>query len=284
MAPRSVKLGAHLREDVPPDLVRSHGVGLVHERHPGWPPSGSPGSGPLAGQLEPVPDDPLHALVRIDADHRGDLVGGAHGPPASHLGVEPLCVLPNYDEVDVLGALVLQRPEVLGVELDGPEVHEQVEAEAEAQDHRALDEARLDAGMPDGAQQNGVQTPPLLDDLGGHELAGLQVVGPGVGILDRLVLNTLLAGHGLEDAQALVEDLGPDAVTAEDTDAIGKAGGAGHGKLLSVGWKTEVSPTEAPPSSGEMPESVGAEGLGAEIGLTHRVGRAPAPGRAGCRS
>ena len=86
---------------------------------------------------------------------------------AAGAGVEALGVLADDDEVDVLGLLVLQRAVNAGIELDRAQVDVLVQLEADAEQHALLEDAGLDVGVADGAQEDGVELPQLLQPLSG---------------------------------------------------------------------------------------------------------------------
>ena len=57
------------------------------------------------GELERVPDDPVHALPGVHFLLDGNLVFGPGLEPAADADVQPLGVLAEHDEVDVLAAV-----------------------------------------------------------------------------------------------------------------------------------------------------------------------------------
>jgi len=146
MLARDVRvLPPHLLERAGPEVHRAHGVRLVHQRQllrlvaP-------------AREIEGVADHALGTLA-CEQDLLGrDLVGGALLEVAVHAGVGVLGVLANDDEVDVLGLLVLERAQMLGIELDRAQVHVEVETEAQARDDAELELADRNAGIADRAQ------------------------------------------------------------------------------------------------------------------------------------
>ncbi len=98
-------------------------------------------------------------------------------------------------------------------------------------------------GRADGAEQDGVEAPQLLEDGVGQHVAGPQVAG-GAEVVVGGVERDPGGGH---DLQGLGEDLGADAVAADDGDPVGAHRGrrAGCGTRVSgcnVAWSTAVTP------------------------------------------
>ena len=65
--------------------------------------------GRVAARAEGVPDDPLDAEGRVDADLGGDLVRGADAHRAAVADVRALGALADDDEVDVAGVAPAAR-------------------------------------------------------------------------------------------------------------------------------------------------------------------------------
>ena len=98
-----------------------------------------------------------------------------------------------------------------------PLVDVEVEIEAHLQQQAALDDARRHVGRADGAEQQRVEASPLVDDLVGQHRAVAQVAGAAEVVVDGVEVD---AG-GAHDLQRLGDDLGTDAVAADDSDACG---------------------------------------------------------------
>ncbi len=73
------------------------------------------------------------------------------------------------------------------------------------------------SGVPTAPRKQGVEAPPLLEDLVGQHHAVAQVAGAAEVVVDGLELD---AGRA-DDLQALGHDLGADAVAADHADAVG---------------------------------------------------------------
>ena len=106
-------------------------------------------------------------------------------------------------------------------ELGRAQVDVVVEGEAQRQQHAPLEHAARHARVADGAEQDRVVAAQLLEDGVGQRLAGgVPAAGTEV-VLGRRELRTAVAGDGVEDLEALGDDLGADAVTADDGDGVG---------------------------------------------------------------
>ena len=77
---------------------------------------------PFAGVFEGVAEATFDPAPGIDAFLDRDFVGGSFEHETTGSGVETLVVFADDDEIDVSGALVLERAEPLVVELDGSEI------------------------------------------------------------------------------------------------------------------------------------------------------------------
>ena len=142
----------HLVDDALPHVagVDQH-VLLVHEGHvlPA-----------LHGQLEGVTYHALHAVGGVDGDFGGHLVRGATADGAAGTAVQAFGAFTHDHEVDV--TRVGERRGNALVQLGRTQVHVLVQVEAELEQQAAFQNARLDARIADGTQQDGVG---LLDAL-----------------------------------------------------------------------------------------------------------------------
>ena len=136
----------HLVDDALPHVagVDQH-VLLVHEGHvlPA-----------LHGQLEGVTHHALHAVGGVDGDFGGHLVRGATAHRSAGTAVQAFGAFTHHDEIDV--TRVGERRRDTLVQLGRTQVHVLVQVEAELEQQAAFQNARLDARIADGAQQDGV--------------------------------------------------------------------------------------------------------------------------------
>ena len=91
-------------------------------------------------------------------------------------------------------------------------VHDEPEREQDA----ALEDARCDRGIADGAQQDRVVAAQLLDDGVGKQLPGLVVAAGAEVVLGRLHVEISGRRDRGEDLDGLRDDLGADAVTGDE--------------------------------------------------------------------
>ena len=142
----------HFVDDALPHVagVDEH-VLLVHEGHvlPA-----------LHGQLEGVTHHALHTVGGVDGDFGGHLVRGATADRSAGTAVQAFGAFTHDDEIDV--TRVGERRGNALVQLGRTQVHVLVQVEAELEQQAAFQNARLDARIADGAQQDGVG---LLDAL-----------------------------------------------------------------------------------------------------------------------
>ena len=91
-----------------------------------------------------------------------------------------------------------------------------VEGEAQRQEHAALEDTARHGRVTDRPKENGVVAADLLDDACREGLAG-GVPAPGAEVVGRRRdRHARRCGHGVEDFETFGDDLGADAVTADD--------------------------------------------------------------------
>jgi len=174
-----------------------------------------------AAVLEGVPDAALDALAGVHRLLHGHFPRRAlaQEPPAA--GVEPLRVLPHDDEVDVLGALVLERRVDPGQQDHGPQVDVEVELEAHLQEDLRLEDPRPDARMADGAEQRGVHGAKLRQHGVRQKVTLGQVALPADVVTGQMEFDPLGIGNGLEGLEGLGDDFGSRAVAGQHADVVG---------------------------------------------------------------
>src|SRR5699024_2533933 len=106
------------------------------------------------GAGEGVAYHPLDAEGGVQADLGGHFVRGAHAHGAAVTHVRPLGAFADHDEVDLAG--VGQGGGDSRQEAGGAQVDIVFQGEAQLQQQSALQHAGGDAGIADGAQQDGV--------------------------------------------------------------------------------------------------------------------------------
>ena len=106
------------------------------------------------------------------------------------------------------GPLSLERRLDAGKQLDRPQVDVLVELKPQLQQQALFEDARLDVGMADGAQVDGVELAQLVDGAGGQHFAGAQVALAAEVEVGQFVLE-LVAGRRRPS-----ETLSPSAATS----------------------------------------------------------------------
>ncbi len=165
------------------------------------------------GQPEGEAGAALHPVAGVDRPLGGHLEGGPPPEEATLTGIGALGVLAHDHEVAV-------GSEGAGDADEGPEVHVEVELEAEAEEQAPLerpgrDRARPD-GRADGAEQDGIGRPQLVEHAVGQDVAGADVaVGPEV-VVGGVDGDTGGAHH----LEGLGHHLGADAVTSDHCDPV----------------------------------------------------------------
>ncbi len=201
-----------------PEVTRERqDVGLVHEREVT--------AGPRLGEIERVPHTPLDAEAGVHRSLRRDLTGRVLAEEAALPRVRALGVLADHDHVDAV--VERARP---GDER--PQVHEEVELEAEPQEQAALDDAGRHLGSADRTEQDRVEAAELLERLVRQHLAGAEVVRAAQVVGHRVELDAGRAHH----LQRFGDHLGTDAVTGDDSDLVA------HGPGLLRGFDGSESP------------------------------------------
>ncbi len=186
----------------------------------------------LAGlrHVEGVLEDAVDAAAGEHRFLQHELVVGAFEHAPAQGGIFALGVLADHHEVDVAGLLVRQRAGYSGEQAHRADVHVLVEVAAELeQGAPQRDVVRDFVGPADGAEVQGVEALELVEPVVGHHLAvGQVVVAAGPFEELELQVQAVLAGGGLDHAQAFGEDFVADAVTRDGGDLEG----LGHGAHL----------------------------------------------------
>ncbi len=169
----------------------------------------------LAGEVERVANRALGPEASRHVHLGRCLLGRALVLEPAHVAVQPLRVLPHHHEVDLLGALVLERALDAGVELDRPQVDVLVELEANTEEEPLLQDARRHLRMAHGSQVDCVEAAKLLQHGIRKDLAGLQVAVAAQVVRLGLVTKAGGGGSGLQDLQPLLNDLQADPVAGD---------------------------------------------------------------------
>ena len=175
---------------------------------------------PLAGELEGVTQATLDAAAGVDAFLQGDLVGRALENETAGAGVKPFVVLAHDDEINMLGLLVLQRAEALVVQLYRAQIDVLLQLEAGAQQDALLENAGLDIGMADGAEQDGRELPQFRQHAVRQSLAGAQIARAAQVVIGVVELELELLRGDIEDFDRLADHFRPGAVATNDCNVV----------------------------------------------------------------
>ena len=204
-------LGAHLFEHPRPQVMPvAQRIALVAHADPPQP--------LLAGELERVADDALHALACVDVLLDRHLVGSTELEVSAHARIQPLGILAKYGEVELRYAL--QRAQPLVQQLHRPVIDVEVQTEARAQEDVDSVPHVRNARIAEGSHEHRVQGAELLQRLVRQGLACLQVMVRAVGKLLHVESGQSRGLHRLEHFQRLPGHLRADAVAAHHANAV----------------------------------------------------------------
>ena len=125
---------------------------------------------PAGSQVEGVANAPLDTHPGVDRTLGGDFVRRSDAHRAAFTDVWALGVLANDDEVVFRVASRCRAEERSLVDVE-------VEVEAHLQQQPALDHPRLHVGMTDGAEEDAVEGPQLVERRVAQDLAVFQIPG-----------------------------------------------------------------------------------------------------------
>ncbi|VVB72078.1 Uncharacterised protein [uncultured archaeon] len=167
----------HIQEDLSPEAIDvAQNVCLIHAGYK---------AAALLCLLEGVPYDPLATLaadlaylksdllaIALDIQAEFDIVERALDlevdmalaatRTAAYADVKVLCVLANYQEVDVFGSFILQRSPDAFQELDRAQIHVLVQVETHGQENALFQNAGLDSGVANSPEIYGGVASELL--------------------------------------------------------------------------------------------------------------------------
>ena len=175
---------------------------------------------PSHGLLERVPDDPLHAEAGVERFLDGYLGGSALAEYAARSHIRPLRVLPEDEHVATVGCQVRDRGGYSGQQLDGPEVHVELEVESQPEEQPSFQDSGRDVRRADRSYQDGVEAGELLFHRVGQDLAGGEIPVPSQVValgLDGEPAPVAGCFHGLE---GLNDNLGSDSISGDDRQPV----------------------------------------------------------------
>ena len=170
--------------------------------------------------LERVLDDPVHALEGVDLFLHRDLVLGSRLEAAADVDVQPLGVLAEHHEVDILRAAPLQRTQPLVEQPHRTVVDVEIQLEARAEQDFARMAHVGNARIAEGAHED------RLELVAQHRVAvwrqadaGLEVVIRAVGQHLEVELPAEHARRRFHDLDGFRRDVFPDSVARNHRDA-----------------------------------------------------------------
>ena len=170
----------------------------------------------LARVLEGVAQATLDTAPSVHAFLNGDLVRRAFEHKPAGASVKPLVVFAHDNEIDVFRFFALQRAEPLVEQLDRAKVDVLLQLEAQPQQDALLEDARLDVGMPDRAEQDGRELPQVIRRAVGQRLVGSHVAFAAEVELGVVELEAELLPGGVEHLDVFTGDFRACAIAAND--------------------------------------------------------------------
>ena len=219
------ELGVHGLDRAAPQVAGVHEhVVLVHQRQLLARTGGGTG--------ERVADHTLDTERGVHADLVGHLVRRAHADGAAVADVRTLGALADDHEVDL--ARVAERRRDARVQAARAQVHVVVQREAQLEQQPALEHARGDARVADGAQQDRVVRADRVEVGVRQRLAGRVPAARAQVEVRRRHRDRAAVQRGVQRQQTLLDDLRADAVPCDDgeVDVLG-SGGVDHASSLT---------------------------------------------------
>src|SRR5216683_1567452 len=175
----------------------------------------------LAGKVKGVPHDALDAAAREDRLLHGHFVVRTFVEAAADVGVLAFVVFAHDGEIDLAGLPVFKRGLNAVKEAHGAEIDVLAESAANGDEQAPKRNVIGDAGMPDRAEEGSVERAELLETVGGHHAAGLEVCFAAPIELLPAALETKAASGGFDDTNAFRNDFLTDTVAGNYRDLEG---------------------------------------------------------------
>ena len=186
------------------------------------------------GAREGVADDALDAERGVDADLGGHLLRRADTDRAAVADVGSLGAFADDHEVDVapIGDTARERCRNARKQPGRTQVDVVVELEPQPEQESALQDARRHARVADGAEQDRIMAPDLLEHRVGERLAGRVPPLRAEVVLGAREGDVVVRSDDVEHREGLGGHLGADAVARHDGERVRVAG---HGVILRSG-------------------------------------------------
>src|SRR5262245_38621598 len=166
---------------------------------------------PLAGELERVSHDAMHASIRVDLFLHCDLGVRIRAHAAARADVEPLRVLTKDNEVDLLAGAVLQRAQPIVKQMHGPIVGIEIELESGAEQNVSRMAVVGDARVAKRPNEDRVERSQRVIAAGGNGDAG-----PEVMVRAPWQLLEFDATESAKDESGRGDDFGANAIAGDD--------------------------------------------------------------------
>src|SRR6266699_2263921 len=129
----------------------------------------------FAGQFESTSHSAIYATPRENCLLNGHLLFSALVETPANVRIFSFVVLPDDAEINLTGFPILERSLNPGKKTHGPQIHVLPESTADGDQESPKRDVIRHAGMPNGAEEDSVERPQLLQAIGGHHLSGFNV-------------------------------------------------------------------------------------------------------------
>ena len=178
------------------------------------------GAVPSAGGLECVADDALAAPSGEDGGLDAELVRGVGIHEPTDVGILALGVFADHEDVYVAGLVALDGTVYALVQDTWPLANVLVKGASDREQKTTERDVVLDVGVADGTEEDGVGLGECVEGVGRHHKAVLDVVPTSPGMLDPLPVDAVLSADGVQDLDALFDDLDSYSVSLDDRDVV----------------------------------------------------------------
>jgi len=134
--------------------------------------------------------------------------------------VKILGVFANNDEVDIFWAFVAERRFNAGKKFHGAQIDVLIESEPQIEEQLPFEDAWSYIGVPDRAEQDGVELAKLIERVGGEGFARLEESVATPIEVGQFECKTFEFGNGFENFDSFGSDFRAGAVPANDSDIV----------------------------------------------------------------
>src|SRR5213593_4585575 len=188
-----------------------HHIGLIAHAHFGF--SGA------ARMIERVPDNPVHALTRVDLHLSGDFIGSTLLENAAGVDIRAFRVLTDYREVHVLDTHSFQWAQLLVEQPDRTHIGKQIQTKTKGQEYFGRVPLIGNPRIADRSKQNGVEILAKHFERPGRQSNAFPEIFLSAPIeLDELQSGAEYLIHAAQHAHGLAGDIDSDTVSGNDRD------------------------------------------------------------------